>query len=193
MTTFNPLGSVVLSIAICGCFTLVPPSLLPLISCSQQPSPNPPAWRRNPEPEPARRADSPPRRPARIPQAYPSSPPCASPTHHNLPGRAALSTPRVAPAFQNFPAPGASAAEAPELLRAASCLPPSSAASPLPSVPVHSPQPGLRPRDRAASWIHRCAPELRREHAQSLWPCASLEHRPRSQILFRREAELPRR
>src|SRR5580698_7484217 len=193
MTTFNPLASVVLSIAICGCFTLVPPSLLPLTFCLQQLSPNLPAWRQNSEPEPARRADSPPRKPARIPKASPSWPPCAPPPHHNLPARAALSKQRAAPAVQNCPAPGASVAEARALLRAASSPPPSSAAWPLPSARAHSPQPALPRRDREAFWPLRCALESRREHVQSISPCVRLEHRPRSQKLFHPEEELPLR
>src|SRR5580704_1350934 len=139
MTTFNPLASVVLSIAICSRFTLVPLSLSPLFSYSLQLSPAPPTWPRNPAPKPWRRGDLPPHTSPRIPPANPSSTPYAPPQLHSLPGIAVQSMRRAARGVHSFQAPAASAAEGHAQPRAASCPPPSSAAWPLPSRPVHFP------------------------------------------------------
>src|SRR5260370_14165535 len=191
MTTFNPLASVVLSIAIFSRFTLIPLSLSLWSSYSQQFSPGPPASRRNPAPKPVRRGDSLPRMSPRTPPANPSSPRCAPPPLHNLAGIAVRSTRRAAPAAQSFPAPGASEAEGLASLRGASCPPTSSASWPLPSTRVHARRRERQPRDKAASSNPQYARERHRECARSAGPCAPREHRPQSQKLFHREEGLP--
>src|SRR5580692_5139978 len=193
MTTLSPLASVVLSIAICGCFKLVPLSLLLLIFCSQLLFPAPPAWPRNPGPKQPRRGDSSPHRPPRVPRANPSSLRCAPPPRHNLSAKGAQSTPRAGRAVRNSPTPGASAAEAPALLHAASCRPRSLAEWPLPSTRERSQRPALPRRDRAAFSSPRCARESRRERERLPLQCAPLEHRPQSQRLFHPGKEPPPR
>src|SRR4029077_20426546 len=159
MTTFSPLASVVLSMAMCSRFTLVPLSLLLLISCSRRLSPVLPAWPRNLAPEPARPGDSLPRKSARIPQVNLSFLPRAPPPRHNLRAKAVRSTPRAAPAVHNFRVLAESAAEAPSPLRAASSQPQSSAGRTLPSGQGHSRPPELQPRDKGASSRPRRARE----------------------------------
>src|SRR5208282_5918366 len=148
MTTFNPFASVVLSIAICSCFTLVPQSLSLLFFCSPQLFLTPPASPRNLAPEPPRPNGSPPRRPARTPPANLSSPPCAPPRHHNRRAKAVRSKPHAVPSARSFPALDALTAEAHAQLRAASFPPRSSGTSPLPSGQEHSPRPSLPTRDK---------------------------------------------
>src|SRR5580658_969902 len=107
MTTFNPLASVVLSIAICSCFTLFPLSLSLSFSCLRQLYPAPPTSPRNPAQGPARPNSSPLGTSPEIAAANPSSPPCAPLQRHSLRAKAAQSKPRVAPTFQSFQAPAA--------------------------------------------------------------------------------------
>src|SRR5271169_2640125 len=158
MTTFNPFASVVLSIAICSCFTLVPPLLSLLSSCSQPLIPIPPASSRNLAPKPRQPNDSLLYRPARIPAANPSSPPCARPPRHNLRAKAAQSKPLVDQVVQNFPEPDASTVATPGPPRGVS----------------------FRPRDRAASSIPQSARERPRARVPSVWPYAQQQHLPRS-------------
>src|SRR4249920_2880500 len=113
MTTFSPFASVVLSIAICSRFTLIPLSFLLWLFCSTYFFPARPASPRNPAQEPVRPSGLLLHRPVHTAPASPSLRPSEPLQHRNLRAKAAPSTRRANRDVRSFPALAVSGAAEP--------------------------------------------------------------------------------
>src|SRR5713226_3474891 len=171
-TTSSPLASLVLSIPIWSRFTRCPLSSLLLVSLPRNPFPIRPTYQEYLVRGRALPDGSALHTHAQILAAILEVRPNAPAPLCNLRERADPSTPLVAPAFQNSPKPGASAAATRARLRSASSPARRVTAWLLPLPRAHDRRPSPLPRDTRASCSPRCAPAILQAIARSAGPLA---------------------